>query len=83
VEGDAIMLVYQGKIIEAHLKKAEITEDELMEAVREHGLSSFKEVDLAIMEVDGNISVLSDKFQKRTTKRRKGRRAITRQQNQG
>jgi uncharacterized membrane protein YcaP (DUF421 family) len=83
VEGDAIMLVYQGKVLEAHLKKAEITEDELMEAVREHGLSSFKEVDLAIMEVDGNISVLSDKFQKRTTKRRKGRRAITRQQNQG
>ena len=76
VEGDAIMLVYQGKIIQSHMKKAKITEDELMEAVREHGLASFKEVDLAIMEVDGSISVLSDKYQKKTIKRRKVRKNI-------
>jgi len=76
VEGDAIMLVYQGKIIQSHMKKAKITEDELMEAVREHGLASFKEVDLAIMEVDGSISVLSNKYQKKTIKRRKVRKNI-------
>ena len=76
VEGDAIMLVYQGKIMDAHMKKAKITEDELMEAVREHGLMSIEEVDLAIMEVDGSISVLSDKYQKKTVKRRKVRKNI-------
>jgi uncharacterized membrane protein YcaP (DUF421 family) len=79
VEGDATMLIYKGKILESHMKKAKITEEELMEAVREHGVSSVKEVDLAIMEVDGNISVLSDKYQKKTTKRRKAHKVISKQ----
>jgi uncharacterized membrane protein YcaP (DUF421 family) len=79
VEGDAIMLVYQGKIIQPHMKKAKITEDELMEAVREHGVASIKEVDLAIMEVDGGISVLSNKYQKKTIKRRKVHKNISKQ----
>lgn len=82
VEGDAIMLVYQGKMIDSHMKKAEITKDELMEAVREHGLSSIKEVDLAIMEIDGNISVLSDHYQKKTTRHRKGHKIINKPQSQ-
>ena len=50
------------------MKKAKISEAELMEAVREHGVASVEEVDLAIMEVDGSISVLSNKYQKKTVK---------------
>ena len=79
VQGDATMLVYQGKILEEHMKRAKITNDELMEAVREHGVKSVKEVDLAIMEVDGSISVLSDKYQKKTVKRRKVHKVLTKQ----
>jgi uncharacterized membrane protein YcaP (DUF421 family) len=71
VQGDATLLVYHGKIIESHMKKAKISNDEIMESVREHGVKSIKEVDLAILEVDGNISVLSDNYQKKTVKRRK------------
>jgi uncharacterized membrane protein YcaP (DUF421 family) len=76
VQGDATMLVYQGKLLESHMKKAKITTDELMEAVREHGVKSIEEVDLAIMEVDGSISVLTDKYQKKTVKRRKGHKVF-------
>lgn len=79
VQGDAIMLVYQGKIIESHMKKAKISTEELMEAVREHGVKSVNEVNLAIMEVDGSISVLSDKFQKKTVKKRKAHKVLTKQ----
>ncbi|MEI6750563.1 MAG: YetF domain-containing protein, partial [Bacteroidota bacterium] len=79
VQGDATMLIYKGKFIEAHMKKAKISEDELMEAVREHGVASVKEVDLAIMEVDGSISVLSDKYQKKTSRRRKAHKMISKQ----
>jgi uncharacterized membrane protein YcaP (DUF421 family) len=79
VQGDATMLVYQGKIIESHMKKAKISNDELMEAVREHGVRSVNEVDLAIMEVDGSISVLSDKYQKKTVKKRKAHKVLTQQ----
>lgn len=80
IEGDATMLIYQGKMIESHMKKAQITEDELMEAVREHGVISVKEVDLAILEIDGSISVLSNHYQKRTTKRRKSHKVVTKQE---
>ncbi len=80
VEGDAVMLVYKGELLEAHMKKAKITEDELMEAVREHGVASVKDVDLAIMEVDGSISILSNQYQKRTTKRRKTHKIVSKQE---
>jgi len=79
VQGDATMLVYKGEIIESHMKMAKINDDELMEAVREHGVSSVKDVDLAIMEVDGSISVLSDKYQKTTVKRRKPHKVLSRE----
>ncbi len=79
VQGDATMLIYQGKMIEAHMRKVRISEDELMESVREHGVESVKDVDLAIMEVDGSISVLSEQYQKKTVKRRKAHKFITKQ----
>jgi len=80
VEGDATMLIYKGEILETHLKMAKITKDELMEAVREHGVASVKEVDLAILEVDGNISVLSNEYQKKTVKRRKAHKVLRKQE---
>jgi uncharacterized membrane protein YcaP (DUF421 family) len=79
IQGDATMLVYQGKILESHMKMAKISYDELMEAVREHGVKSIEDVDLAIMEVDGSISVLSDKYQKKSVKRRKVHKVLTKQ----
>ena len=79
VQGDATMLIYQGKIIDSHMKKAKISTDELMEAVREHGVKSISEVDLAIMEVDGSISILSDKYQKKTVKKRQAHKVLTKQ----
>lgn len=80
IEGDATMLIYKGEIMETHLKKARITFEELMEVVREHGVSSVKEVDLAILEVDGNISVLSNEYKKKTVKRRKGHKILNKQE---
>jgi uncharacterized membrane protein YcaP (DUF421 family) len=65
VQGDAIMLVYHGKIIPSHLRMAGISENEVMQAVREHGIAAITEVDLAVLEVDGNISVLSHDFKKK------------------
>jgi uncharacterized membrane protein YcaP (DUF421 family) len=50
-----------------------------MEAVREHGINSIEDVDLAILEVDGNISILSGDFQRKTVRKRKVHKAITKQ----
>jgi uncharacterized membrane protein YcaP (DUF421 family) len=80
IQGEAIILVYKGKIFSSHLKNARITEDELMEVIREHGIASVSEVDLAVLEVDGNISVLSIDNRKKTTRRRKAHKIISKQQ---
>ena len=80
IQGEAVMLIFKGKVLSSHLKQARITEDELMEAIREHGSASVSEVDLAVLEVDGNISVLSTDIRKKTTRRRKAHKIISKQQ---
>jgi uncharacterized membrane protein YcaP (DUF421 family) len=80
IQGEPIMLVFKGKLLSLHLKKAGISEDELMEVIREHGVASVAEVDLAVMEVDGNISVVSVDIRKKTTRRRKAHKVVSKQQ---
>ncbi len=75
-EGDPITLIYKGKVLYKHLEKEKITLEELHATVREHGVENISEVDLAILEVDGNISVLSNNFSHKTTKQRKHHKAL-------
>ncbi len=70
LQGSAIMLVYHGKVIRKHLDHAQISMDELETAVREHGVDNVKDVDLAVLEVDGNISVLSHNFTRKSMRKR-------------
>jgi len=79
VQGEAVLLVYQGKIYHHNLEKNQITHAELMEAVREHGVASIEQVDLAMLEVDGNISVLSHDFQQKTLRKHRGHKIINKQ----
>jgi uncharacterized membrane protein YcaP (DUF421 family) len=80
IQGEAVMLVLEGKMMSANMKNAGITEDELLEAVREHGVASLSEVTLAVLEVDGNISVLSTDIRKKTSKRRRAHKIISKHQ---
>jgi uncharacterized membrane protein YcaP (DUF421 family) len=63
IEGEPVMLVYKGNLIEDNMAKEKITLDELEAVVREHGVSSIDNVALAILEIDGNISVLSKEIE--------------------
>ncbi len=74
VQGHAILLIYKGKLIDKNLIKAKITHSEVKEAVREHGVMDVGDVDLAVLEVDGNISILSNNFKHNTVKKRKGKK---------
>ncbi|MPR34686.1 DUF421 domain-containing protein [Salmonirosea aquatica] len=72
VEGESITLIYKGTLQYKNLEKAQITEPELEAAAREHGVDSIKKVDLAVLETDGNVSIMSHKFtHKSSHKRRK------------
>jgi uncharacterized membrane protein YcaP (DUF421 family) len=69
IQGQSTLLIYKGIVNEAHLKAARITHEELEAAIREHGVEDIGEVNLAVLEVDGSISIISDNFSKRTKKR--------------
>jgi uncharacterized membrane protein YcaP (DUF421 family) len=75
VQGEAVMLIYNGNLSHKNIVKSKITE---MEAIREHGVSRIEDVDLAMLEVDGNISVLSHDFRNKTVKKRKSKQIISR-----
>ena len=71
VQGEKIVLVIGGKLKPDGLKQALMTEEEVEMSVREHGVASIKEADLVILEVDGNITVLSHDYSHKTVKKRK------------
>jgi uncharacterized membrane protein YcaP (DUF421 family) len=70
MQGHAIMLIYNGKINKDNLRKAKINMDELYEALREHGITSISDVNLAVLELDGQISVISNDYNTRSTQMR-------------
>jgi uncharacterized membrane protein YcaP (DUF421 family) len=58
IQGEPSLLVHDGQIMEAHMAKEHISMDELERALREHGVASYKDAALAVLEVDGSISIL-------------------------
>ena len=58
IEGDPTLLIHAGKTIRRHLERENIGEDELRQALREHGIATIEEVHGAVLEIDGSISVI-------------------------
>jgi uncharacterized membrane protein YcaP (DUF421 family) len=58
IQGQPSLLIHDGEVIAAHMAREHVSMDALECAVREHGIASYKEVALAVLEVDGSISVL-------------------------
>jgi len=80
VQGHEMLLIYHGKVNVENLERSMLTMEELHAAVREHGVETIEDVDLAILEVDGNISVMSGDYQHKTSRRRKAHKAVAKQQ---
>mgnify|MGYP003559407050 FL=1 len=53
------ILIHNGKTEFKTLARLGITSEELEEAMREHGIKYYKDVKLAMFEIDGNISIIS------------------------
>ncbi len=71
LEGEPVLLIYEGKLNRKNLERESITEEELMSALREHGVEFISEVKLAMLEIDGNISVVSKDFVNKTSHKHK------------
>jgi uncharacterized membrane protein YcaP (DUF421 family) len=55
VEGDADVLMRDGRILESRLRKELITKEELLSAARKQGFARLADVDKAVLEPDGTI----------------------------
>jgi len=58
LEGEPSILVEDGHIFYKNMQREGIEIDELMMAAREHGLDRISEIEKAVLEVDGTISIV-------------------------
>jgi uncharacterized membrane protein YcaP (DUF421 family) len=58
LEGEPVILVRNGKALKNNMYKERVTLDTLKEALRTKGMKNIEDVDLAILETDGEISVI-------------------------
>jgi uncharacterized membrane protein YcaP (DUF421 family) len=58
VQGQPSLLIHDGEIIAAHMAREHVTMDSLQQALREHGIATYHDVALAVLEVDGSISCM-------------------------
>ncbi len=56
--GEPTILINHGRVIEHHLRREHVTMEELEAAMREHGIGSLSDVQIAVLEVDGTISIV-------------------------
>jgi len=71
VQGHPIMLIYDGKTIPENMSKARVSIPELEEATREHGIKTIEDVNLAVLELDGSISIVSEDYSNLIRKKRR------------
>jgi uncharacterized membrane protein YcaP (DUF421 family) len=58
LEGDPIVVVDHGQIVEKNLRRERMTEDEIAEEMRQQQIASLEEVEWAIVEANGSISFI-------------------------
>jgi uncharacterized membrane protein YcaP (DUF421 family) len=76
LEGEPRMLVRDGVVLEKALSEERMDRDELVAAVRGHGLASFADVALAVLETNGSISVIARQSVETTPSPEAGERKI-------
>ncbi len=61
IVGRPVLLVSDGQFLQRKLRQTGLTEEDVMEGIRERGYESVEYVQLAVLEMDGVISVIPKK----------------------
>ena len=59
LEGEPIVLVDDGRLLERNLARERLTREEVLEQARQNQIGSFDEIRLAILETSGQISFIT------------------------
>src|SRR3972149_401805 len=69
VEGTPTLLINDGRFVQEHLRREGLEENDVLMAIREHGVADLKGVRMAVLEVDGSISIVPTDAQSMRTRR--------------
>ncbi len=61
INGQGVVLIKEGKVLEDNLRKVRFTSDDLLEELRGKNAFSFSDVEFAVLEADGKLNVLLNK----------------------
>jgi uncharacterized membrane protein YcaP (DUF421 family) len=59
LNGEPIVLVEDGRVLERNIARERLTRDELLEQARQNQIDSFDQIRLAILETSGQISFIT------------------------
>jgi len=75
-EGKGRVLVKEGKVLEDNLKKEHLTADELLEQMRAKNVFNLADVEFAVMETNGDLSILLKKDKQPLTASHLGQKTV-------
>jgi uncharacterized membrane protein YcaP (DUF421 family) len=58
LEGEPIVIIQDGKLLDRNLKRERLTEEEVLEEARQQQITSLSEVEWAVLENSGSISFI-------------------------
>lgn len=58
VKSEPVLLFYGGEFLHGAMRRERVTESELLQAMRQHGVGSDAEVEAMVLESDGSLSVV-------------------------
>jgi uncharacterized membrane protein YcaP (DUF421 family) len=71
IEGVPVVLIQRGEWVEANMRREGVTHDEVGAAIREHGeVDDVTQVELAVLETDGSISIVPTSANVQRSRRR-------------
>ncbi len=58
VKSEPRLMLYQGNLLHGELKQARVVEDEVMSAIRQHGIGAVEDVAAVVLKTDGSFAVV-------------------------
>ncbi len=56
--GEPVLIVRDGKLLQAPMQREGVTREHVLAAMREHGIADLENVQMAVLELDGSISIV-------------------------
>ncbi len=67
IKSEPRLLVHRGELLTAAMRRERVTRDEVLAAVRAQGIADLSQVEAAVLESDGSVSIVSGSPGERST----------------